>query len=147
MKTDVDIQKEVIEELNKEPHYKGSEIGVAVKHGVVSLSGTVDSYWKKVTAEHAAGRVSGVRAIAEDIVVELTPGSEKTDAEIAEAVLEALKMQSCVPDERLKIKVEDGWVTLEGEVDWDFERKSVNSAFENIAGVTGVSNNIQLRDK
>lgn len=147
MKTDAEIQKDVMDELKWEPFLKASEIGVAVKNGVVTLSGTVDSYWKKVSAESAAGKVSGVKAVAEDIVVKFASDSKKTDAQIAEAVLNALKWNSSVPEDKLKVKVEDGWVTLDGEVEWDYQRKSANSAVNNLLGVVGISNNIRLATK
>ena len=122
MKSDIQIQKDVMEELRWDPMLNASEIGVAVRHGIVTLSGQVDSYPKKLAAEKAAKQVAGVKAIAEDMQVGIFPGNRKTDAEIAEAVLNALKWHSAVQEEKIKIKVEEGDVRLEGEVEWEYER-------------------------
>jgi len=147
MKTDSEIQKNVMDELQWEPLLKASEIGVAVKNGIVTHSGTVDSYWKKVSAETAAKKVAGVKAVAEDIEVRLSSFGKKNDTELAEAVINALKWESTVPDEKIKIKVEKGWVTLDGEVEWEFQRKDARGAIENMTGVTGVTNNLTLAKK
>jgi len=147
MKTDSEIQKDVMDELQWEPLLKASEIGVAVKNGIVTLSGTVDSYWKKVSAETAAKKVAGVKAVAEDIEIKLSSFGKKNDTELAEAVFNALKWESTVPDEKVKIKVENGWVTLDGEVEWEFQRNDARRAIENMVGVTGVTNNITLTKK
>jgi osmotically-inducible protein OsmY len=147
MKSDVQIQKDVMEELKWEPFLNASEIGVAVKNGVVTLSGTVDSYSKKLTAEKVAKKVSGVKAIAEDIQVGISPVFKKSDTEIAEAVLNALKWHSAVQEEKIKIKVEEGNVKLEGEVEWEFQRTSAKTAIENLTGVRSVLNLITLKPK
>ena len=147
MKTDVEIQKDVMDELNWEPLLKATEIGVAVKNGVVTLSGRVDSYSKKLSAEKAAKRVAGVKAVAEDIEVKLDFNGKKSDGEIAEAVLNALKWHSAMQEDKIKIKVEDGWVTLEGEVEWEFQRNAVKSMVKDLIGVVGVLNNVKLIPK
>jgi len=147
MKTDLQIQKDVMEELKWEPFLNASDIGVAVKNGVVTLSGLVDSYAKKLTAEKAVKKVSGVKAVAEEIQVGISPGLRKTDTEIAEAVLNALKWHSGVQEEKIKIKVEDGHVKLEGEADWDFQRTSAKKAIENLNGVQSVFNLITVKPK
>lgn len=147
MKSDLQIQKDVIEEIRWEPFLNSSEIGVAVKNGIVTLSGQVDSYSKKIIAEKAAKRVSGVRAVAEDIQVGVLPGLRKTDTEIAEAVLNALRWNSAVRDEKIKIKVEDGNVKLEGEVEWEYQRSSIRSAIENLAGVRSIVNLVTVKPK
>lgn len=149
MKTDAQIQQDVMEELKWQPFLKASEIGVAVKDGIVTLSGTVDSYAKKLAAENAAKSVAGVRAIAEDVEVQvrLIASGRKTDAEIAAAVLNALKWHSAVQEDKLKIKVEDGWVTLNGEVEWEFQKSAAREAIENLNGVRGVFNNIAIIPK
>lgn len=144
MKTDSEIQKNVMEELKWEPFLKASEIGVAVKNGIVTLSGTVDTYGKKVSAEKAAKRVAGVKAVAEDIEVKLSSGGKRNDTEIAEAVLNALKWHSAVQEDKIKIKVEDGWVTLEGNVEWEFQRSAARTSVEHLMGVVGISNNIKI---
>lgn len=147
MKSDYQIQKDVIDELKWEPFLNASEIGVAVKNGIVTLSGMVDSYSKKLTAEKATKRVAGVKAIAEDIQIGVSPAFRKTDTEIAEAVLNALKWHSAVQEEKIKIKVEDGNVRLDGEVEWEYQRNSVKTAIENLSGVRSVLNLITVKPK
>lgn len=145
MKTDSEIQKDVIEQLKWESFLKASEIGVAVKNGVVTLSGTVDSYLKKIAAEDAAKRISGVKVVAEDIDVKYPNSLIKNDTEIAEAVLNSLKWHSAVNEEKIKIKVENGIVTLEGEVDWEYQRNSVVTQIESLIGVKKIINNIIIK--
>lgn len=147
MKSDNQIQKDVMEELKWEPFLSTSEIGVAVKNGVVTLSGLVDNYSKKLTAEKAAKKVSGVKAVAEDIQVGISPSYRKTDTEIADAVVNALKWHSAVQEEKIKIKVEDGFVRLEGEVEWEYQRTNTKSAIENLTGVRGVTNLITVKPR
>lgn len=144
MKTDLEIQKDVIEEIKSEPLLMVSEIGVAVKNGVVTLSGLVDLYFKKLVAEKAALRVQGVKAVAEDIEVRIEGMSEKNDNEITEAALNVLKWNSSILEEQIKIKVDNGWLTLDGEVEWEFIRASAEKALENLVGVRGVTNNIKV---
>lgn len=145
MKSDIEIQQDVMEELKWEPFLNASEIGVAVKNGIVTLSGQVDSYSKKVLAERATKRVAGVKAIAEDIQVGISPGFRRTDAEIADAVYNALKWHTGVQEEKIKIKVEDGSVRLEGEVEWDYQRINAKTAIENLGGVRSVINLITVK--
>lgn len=147
MRTDAEIQKDVMEELRWELVQHSNEIGVAVKNGVVTLSGVVDTYSRKLEAERAAKKVLGVKAVAQEIIVKLTEHGKKTDAEIASAVLNALKWHSSIPEDKVKVKVEKGWVTLDGEVDWDFQRVYSKSSVENLEGVVGISNNIKLAPK
>jgi osmotically-inducible protein OsmY len=146
MKSDSQIQKDVMEELKWEPFLKASEIGVAVKNGIVTLSGHVDSYTKKLAAENAAKKISGVKAIAEDIQIGVSPADKKTDTEIAEAVLNTLRWHSAVQEEKIKIKVENGNVRLEGEVEWEYQRNNakvtsadiqqkINAAFQRSASI------------
>jgi osmotically-inducible protein OsmY len=144
MKTDMEIQKDVMDELKWEPFLKATEIGVAVKNGIVTLSGTVDTYSKKGAAEKAAYRVSGVKAVAEDIDVKLSASGKKNDTELAETVLNALKWHSAVQEDKIKVKVEDGWVTLDGQVEWEFQRNSAATMVEDLLGVVGISNNIKV---
>lgn len=147
MKTDLQIQKDVMDELQWQPILNASEIGVAVKNGVVTLSGIVDTYSKKIAAENAAKKVANVKAIAEDIQVGVSPTYRKTDTEIAEAVFNALKWHSVVHEDKIKIKVEDGIVKLEGEVEWEYERKMARTAIENLNGVKYVTNLITVKPK
>jgi len=147
MKSDIQIQTDVMNELKWEPYLISSQVGVAVKNGVVTLSGQVDSYSKKLAAEKAAKRVSGVKAVAEDIQIGVSPAYSKTDAEIAEAALTALKWHTAVQDEKIKMKVEDGVVTLDGEVEWDYQRNNAKAAIENLTGVRAVYNLITVKPK
>ena len=130
-----------------EPSLNSAEIGVAVKNGIVTLSGQVDSFFKKVTAENAVKKIAGVKAIAEDIQIGVSPAYNKTDTEIAEAVLNALKWHTAVQEEKIKIKVENGNVTLEGEVEWEFQRNNAKTAIENLTGVRSVFNLITVKPK
>jgi osmotically-inducible protein OsmY len=145
MKTDLQIQKDVMDELKWEPFLNSSEIGVAVKDGIVTLSGIVDSYSKKLEAEKAVKRVAGVKAMAEDLQVGISPVFQKTDTEIAQAVLNALKWHSTIDETKLKIKVEDGCVKLEGEVDWEYQRTNAKYTIANLLGVRSVINLITVK--
>ena len=147
MKSDIQIQNDVLEELRWEPSLNSPEIAVAVKNGIVTLSGQVDSYFKKLTAEQAVKRVAGVKAIAEDIQVRVLPVPCKSDTEIAAAVLNALKWHSAIQEDKIKVKVENGNVKLEGEVDWEYERVSAKTSVENLTGVRSVYNFITIKPK
>ena len=145
IKTDAQLQRDVIDELKWDPAVGQSEIGVAAKDGVVTLSGEVPSFAKKYAAVRAAERVSGVRAIAEEVTVHLPTVSKRTDTEIAHAVSERLRWDIDVPDERVKARVEDGWVWLEGEVDWQYQKNSAERSIRYLTGVKGVSNLVSIR--
>lgn len=147
MKTDYQIQQDVIDQLKWEPILHASEIGVALKDGVVTLSGIVDSFNKKIVAEKAAKKVSGVKAIAMDIQVGVSPVFKRTDSEIAETILNALRLHTSVQEDKIRIKVEDGLVTLEGEVEWEYQRKAARNAIENLPGVRNVLNYIIVKPK
>jgi osmotically-inducible protein OsmY len=145
MKTDIQIQKDVMDQLRWDPFLNSSAIGVAVKNGIVTLSGRVDSYLKKVAVENAAKKIAGVKAIAEDIQIGISPENQRTDAEIAEAILNALKWHSAIQEEKIKIKVENGHVKLEGEVDWEFQRNNVKFSIEHLTGVRSITNLITVK--
>lgn len=140
MKTDATLQKDVMEELKWQPSIDASEIGVAVNNGIVELFGTVGSYAEKRAAENAALRVEGTKAVAEDIHVKFGVNNQRTDSEIAEAVVNTLRWDSSIPDDKIKVKVEDGWVTTEGKVDWMFQKNAVKNAVSNLSGVKGITN-------
>lgn len=147
MKTDTEIQLDVIAELQWEPGLKGAEIGVSVSKGVAMLSGIVDTYYKKMLAEKATKRVSGVKAVAEEIFVKV-PGSKAcTDVDIANVVLAALKWNSTINEEDIKVTVENGEVTLEGTTEWNFQKISAQKAVENLVGICYVTNNIRVQNK
>jgi hypothetical protein len=147
MKTDIEIQKDVVEQLKWEPFLNAAQIGVAVKDGIVTLSGQVDAYSKKVLAEKTVKKVAGVKAIAEDIQVGISPAYKKTDTEIALAVVNAIKWHTMIPDEKLKVSVEDGNVKLEGEVEWEYQRNQAKTSVENLIGVRFVTNLIAVKPK
>ncbi len=145
MKSDTQLQKDVMDELRWEPRVTDKEIAVAVKDGVVTLSGYVQSYSQKRAAEQAAARVAGVKAVAEDIQVKLPMGHERTDTEIAHAVVNALKWDTEVPDELIKAKVENGWVTLEGVVPYFYQKSAAERCVRFLNGVKGVTNLMSLK--
>ncbi len=147
MKTDIQIQKDVMDELKWTPLLKSSEIGVAAKEGVVTLSGIVGTYTKKLEAEKAAANVAGVKAVALNIQVGVSPYFKRTDAEIAEEVLKALKLHTSIPNDKIKVIVENGIVTLEGEVEWEYQRAAAKNAIQNFAGVTDIWNFIKIKPK
>lgn len=149
MKTDDEIRKDVMEEIRWDPQLTNiaSQIGVTVKNEVVTLSGIVDYYSQKLAADNAAQRVKGAKVVATDIEVKGADNSQlKTDAQIGEAIRNALTWHSAVNEDLIHIKVEDGWVYLDGEVDWDYERKAAETSVENIIGVKGVFNKIKIKN-
>jgi osmotically-inducible protein OsmY len=144
VQSDEQIQQDVLRELKFEASLQPNEIGVAVKDGVVTLTGWVDSYLKRWTAEEAAHRVHGVKAVANDIEVRLPTSAERTDADIAAAVVRALEWDAFVPVDRIDVTVSKGWVTLKGEVEWGFQRSDAERVARRITGVRGVSNLISV---
>ena len=147
MKTDTQLQRDVQAELSWEPSIRDVEIGVAAKDGVVTLSGYVDTFAEKYLAERAAERVSGVKAIADDLKVKLPTAFQRPDTEIAHAVVNALRSHIQVPDDRIKARIEGGWVTLEGDVEWQYQKNAAERAVRYLGGVVGVSNRIILKPK
>jgi osmotically-inducible protein OsmY len=145
--TDEQIQKDVLRELEFDARVQPNEIGVAVKNGVVTLTGWVDSYLKRWAAEDAAHRVQGVKAVANDIEVKLQTSAERTDADIAAAVTRALEWDAFVPMDKIDVTVSKGWVTLKGEVEWGFQRADAERVVRRITGVRGVSNLITVRPR
>jgi osmotically-inducible protein OsmY len=145
MKTDAQLKKDVSAELDWDPSINATQIGVAVKDGVVTLTGHLDTYAEKHAIERAVQRVQGVKAFAVEVDVKLAPGHQRSDSEIAAAAESALKWHSLVPEERLQVKVEKGWVTLKGEVDWEYQRRNAEKAIRPLTGVVGVSNAITLK--
>jgi osmotically-inducible protein OsmY len=145
MKSDMQLQSDVLDELNWDPAVNAAQIRVEVKDGLVTLAGRVEHYAEKWAAEWAAKRVSGVKALAVEIRVEPTRFRELTDADIARAAENALKWHAHVPQGRIKVTVQKGWITLEGEVEKQFERETARQVVLHLAGVTGVSNQIVLK--
>jgi osmotically-inducible protein OsmY len=144
MKTDKELQRDVLDELQWEPSVEAAEIGVASRDGVVTLTGGVPSYHEKMTAERVAKRVHGIKAVANDIEVRLR-GGERTDTDIAQAVITALRWKVSVPEEQIKVSVSKGWVTLEGEVDWYYQKEAAQDAVRLLLGVRGVLNEINVK--
>jgi len=144
MKTDQQIRRDVEDELSWDPRITDAEIGISAKDGVVTLSGFVKSYAQRLAAEHAAERVSGVRAVAEELHVKLPGSIDLSDTDIAHRALNAMKWDVEVPDAKIKLRVDKGWVTLEGEVDWHFERQATERAVRYLTGVKGVNNMIRI---
>ncbi len=145
VRTDEDIQRDVLEELRWDARVKPNEIGVAVKGGIVSLTGEVDSYLKKWAAEEAALRVKDVKAVANDIEVRLPAFAERSDADIAAAALYALEWDANVPLVRIKMAVSNGWVTLDGDVDWQYQKQDAEQAVRRLTGVRGITNGITVK--
>jgi osmotically-inducible protein OsmY len=145
VRTDETVQREVLEELKWDARLQPNEIGVAVKEGIVTLTGEVDSYLKKWAAEEAALRVRDVKAVANEIQVRLPIFAERTDAEIAAAALHALEWDANVPLERVKVAVADGWVTLTGDVDWQYQKQDAEQAVRRLTGVRGITNLITVK--
>ena len=145
MKTDTELQQDVMNELKWEPTIKAAEIGVEVKDGVVTLSGYVDSYVKKWAAERAAGRVFGIRAVAEEIQVRLPDSLKMSDEDLVRIVVNVLEWNVLVPHDRVKVKVQDGLVTLSGEVDWGYQKYAAEEAVRYLMGVVWFSNQITVK--
>lgn len=145
MKNNQELQKDVQNAIKFEPLLNAAEIGVIAKEGVITLTGTVNSYAKKMEAEDAAKNVTGVKAVVENIEVKFANNYEKSDNEIATEVLNALKSNWDVPDNKLKIKVENGHVTLEGELQWNYQKEAAKKSVSNLAGVKILSNNIGIK--
>ena len=147
MKTDSQLQRDVMTELEWEPRIDAAHIGVAAKDGVITLSGSVASYGEKHEAVKAAKRVYGVKAVVDEIEVKLPSSSERTDTDIAEAAVRALKNNLSVPDEKIKVTVREGWITLEGEVEWQHQKTAAESSVRYLVGVKGVSNLIMVKPR
>ena len=145
MTADARVQSEILAALGGEERLVASDIGVSVQDGVVTLTGEVDSLAKRLTAARAAEPVGGVRAVANDIAVRLPQDHGRTDADIAHDAVNALMWDTEVPDKAIIVRVQDRWLWLVGEVEWHFERLAAENAVENIAGVKGVTNLIQIK--
>jgi osmotically-inducible protein OsmY len=147
MKTDSQLQHDVIEELKWEPQVDHTQIGVTAKNGVVTLSGFVPDYTQKLAAEKATRRVSGVKAIAEEIEVRFALDPKTSDAEIAQRILDIFRWDITIPNDRIEVKVEHGWVTLTGQVEWKYQKDAAFKAASKISGVKGVTNFIEIHSK
>lgn len=147
MKNNSELQKDVQNAIKWEPSMHAAEIGVTAKDGVITLSGTVDSYSKKLNAENAAKKVKGVKAVAEDITIDYGISFKKNDTEIAKDILNAWKYNWEVPEDKIQVKVENGWVKLEGEVPWKYQEEATSDAIKNLSGVRGITNLIRVKSE
>ncbi|PZM92717.1 MAG: ornithine aminotransferase [Actinobacteria bacterium] len=146
-RSDEEIQRDVLDQLRWDARVQPHEIAVTVRGGVVTLLGWVDSYGKKWAAERAAHRVRGVAAVANDIDVRLPRTAQRTDADIAAAAVRALAGDAFVPVERLDVTVANGWLTLKGEVEWEFQRRAAEGAVRRLSGIRGLANLIEVRPR
>ena len=146
-RTDEQIQQDVLAELKYDARIQPNEIGVSVHDGIVTLTGWVDSYTKRWAAEEAAHRVRGVRAVVNEIEVRLPTTAERSDEDIAAAVLRALEWDAFVPVERLDVTVSKGWVTLRGEVEWQYQKEDAERVVRRLSGVRGVTNLITVKPR
>jgi osmotically-inducible protein OsmY len=147
MKSDRDIERDVRDELQWDPDLDATDIAVSVRDGVVTLTGFVKSYTDKYEAEAAAKRVAGVSAVANDLEVRMPSVDERPDPEIARDAVSAIKSQLPISSERIKVVVKNGWVTLEGQVEWQYQKNTAENAVRRIKGVKGVSNLIVLKPR
>ncbi|RPH42238.1 MAG: BON domain-containing protein [Burkholderiales bacterium] len=145
MKTDSQLQQDVMAELEWEPAVQSEHIGVEVRNGVVTLAGAVGSYTEKLNAERAAQRVTGVKALAVEMKVTLPAFGKRSDADIAESAQNILSWTSSLPADAVKVMVEDGWLTLTGDVSWQFQRQDAADTVRYLSGVTGVSNQVAIK--
>jgi osmotically-inducible protein OsmY len=147
MKTDAQLKKDVENELEWDPSVNATHVGVAVDKGVVTLTGHLDTYGEKYLIERAVKRVQGVTALAVELDVKLAPGHKRSDSEIAAAVESALKWHAQIPAERITVRVEQGWETLKGDVEWAYQRNAAMRAVQSLTGVVGLTNEIILKPK
>ncbi|PMZ93086.1 MULTISPECIES: BON domain-containing protein [unclassified Pseudomonas] len=145
--SDLSLRKTILEELEFQPDIDAAHIGVSVDNGVVTLSGHVKSYAQKVSAERAVKAIKGVRAVAEEIQVRLEKGAGTADDTIANRAVNIISWRSDTPEGDIKVIVQKGWVTLEGQVDWQYQKELAESAVRKLSGVVGVDNRITLRPR
>ena len=144
-KTDTEIKNDVLSELKYEPSIKVTDIGVLVKDGIVTLTGYTTSFSDKLAAVHAVKRVAGVLAIADDIELHIPDANHRTDGEIAAAAAHQIEWSTTIPKETIDITIRNGWVILEGEVEWWYQKNAAEVAVRNLSGVHGVSNSISIK--
>lgn len=146
MKTDSQLQRDVMDELAWDPSVDHADVGVTAKGGVVTLSGFVGNYAQKMAAQHAAERVQGVQGIAEELTVRYLSDPKTSDSEIASRILDLFAWDVAIPDDKIKVIVEKGWVTLTGAVDWNFQKEAARKAAGRITGVIGVGNHVEVNN-
>ena len=145
MKSNTQLQRDVMDELQFEPTVDASNIGVIAKDGIVTLTGKVSNYAAKYAASEAAERVTGVKAVTDEMKVDLPAYHQRDDQDIAQAAVNALKWHVWVPKDAIKVKVDQGWITLDGTVDYQFQKEAAEDSVQNLTGVMGVSNLINLK--
>ena len=145
MKRDSQLKKDVLDELKWEPSINATDVGVIVKDGIVTLTGNMKTYAEKICAEKTIKKVSGVKAVVEQIDVKLMGSDKRTDIDIAKVALDRLKWESNVPREDVLMKVENGWITLEGNVEWNYQKNAAKKAIQNLYGVRGVTNLVKVK--
>lgn len=146
-KTDTELQKDVMSELKYDPSVKVSDIGVIAKNGTVTLNGYATSYNEKWEAVHATKRVAGVKAIADDIQIQLPASYHRTDTDIAAAAINQIEWSTTIPNGTVQATVRDGWITLDGEVEWWYQKNAAGGLVKQMAGVKGVTNSISISPK
>jgi osmotically-inducible protein OsmY len=144
---DKELRQNVLDELEFEPSIDATDIGVAVEKGVVTLTGHVSSFWQKTVAERAVWRVKGVKAIAQELSVRYPNDKKVADDQIAERALNLLAWDASIPEDSVRVKVQNGWVTLEGEVNWQYQRVTAETDIRKLSSVVGVSNNITIKSR
>ena len=147
MKTDHALRQDILDELEFEPAIDANEIGVTVENGIVTLSGHVPNYHQKMLVERLVAGVKGVKGLAEEIEVRFPGSTSYADDEIAKRAVDMLKWSTMVPDDRVQVKVQKGWITLTGSLDWHYQKVGATDILKGIQGVTGISNHIELRPR
>lgn len=144
---DLDLRREILDELEFQPHIDAAAIGVAVENGVVCLTGHVRTYAEKIAAERAVKRVKGVHAVAEEIEVRIPGDADVADDVIASRCLDVIHWYVAIPEDQIQVKVQQGWITLEGEVEWQYQKEGAENAVCKLAGVVGINNLLIVRPK
>jgi osmotically-inducible protein OsmY len=147
MKSNKVLQNDVQDAIKWEPQFNAAAIGVTANDGIITLTGVVESFARKSEAEEAARKVDGVKAVVEEIEIKSGNWANTSDTEIAAEVLSAFKWNWEIPGDKIKVKVEDGWVTLDGEIFWKYQKDAAKKAASNLAGVKGVTNNIAIKSE
>ncbi len=145
--SDLELRRAILDELEFQPHIDAAAIGVAIENGVVCLTGHVKTYAEKIAAERAVKTVKGVKAVADEITVHVPEKLDISDEAIATRCLDVIRWSSVIPDERVQLEVQHGWVTLEGEVDWQYQKEAAQSAVRKLAGVVGINNMLVVKPK
>lgn len=144
---DTELRRRVLAELDWEPTVDASAIGVAAQDGVVTLTGSVNSYAQKKNAERATKRVAGVKAVAEDLAIKLPGSAARSDTDIAQSLVSLMRFNVSIPADKIQVTVENGWVTLDGEVEWQYQKTTAENAIKYTMGVTGITNRIVVKPR